>query len=104
MKRWIRHKVLRPWVVCDVPSFYERVLERLPVSGMSDVWIAAVPFSGVRKTIYNERLKRILEAGSIQLHWPAWPSVPSSATSSTTYRSRQARSDNSPLFTLSPTR
>jgi peptidoglycan-N-acetylglucosamine deacetylase len=25
MKRWIRHNVLRPWVVCDVPSAPDRV-------------------------------------------------------------------------------
>ncbi|NPU84335.1 MAG: sugar transferase [Syntrophaceae bacterium] len=47
-------------VVYDVPGFYERVLEKLPVSGMSDIWLAQVPLSGVRKTIYNRRLKRIL--------------------------------------------
>ncbi|HOI73839.1 MAG TPA: sugar transferase [Syntrophales bacterium] len=51
---------MRGVAVSDVPGFYERVLERLPVSGMSDVWLAHVPLSGVRKTVYNRRLKRIL--------------------------------------------
>lgn len=55
---------MRGVVVYDVPGFYEHVLEKLPVSGMSDVWLAHVPLSGVRKTIYNQRLKRILEAGA----------------------------------------
>ncbi|PKN34147.1 MAG: hypothetical protein CVU61_10325 [Deltaproteobacteria bacterium HGW-Deltaproteobacteria-19] len=51
---------MRGVMVYDVPGFYERVLDKLPVSGMSDVWLAHVPLSGVRKTIYNQRLKRIL--------------------------------------------
>lgn len=53
---------MRGVAVSDVPVFYERVLEKLPVSGMSDVWLAHVPLSGVRKTVYNRRLKRILGA------------------------------------------
>lgn len=51
---------MRGVAVSDVPGFYERVLEKLPVSGMSDVWLAHVPLSGVRRTIYNSRLKRIM--------------------------------------------
>ncbi len=51
---------MRGVMVYDVPGFYERVLDKLPVSGMSDVWLAHVPLSGSGRTIYNQRLKRIL--------------------------------------------
>ena len=47
--------------VYEMPTFYERVLEKIPVRHVSDLWLVSVPMSGVRKSIYNQKIKKIFD-------------------------------------------
>ena len=47
--------------VYEMPTFCEIVLGKIPVQHVSDLWFVYVPISGVRKTIYNQRVKKIID-------------------------------------------
>lgn len=47
--------------VYDMPSFYEEVTGSVPVEHVDDFWLVSAPISGVRKGLYNLRIKRLLD-------------------------------------------
>lgn len=47
--------------VYEMPSFYEILLGKIPVQHVSDLWFVYIPISGVRKTIFNQKIKRMLD-------------------------------------------
>lgn len=47
--------------VVDLPSFYEEVTGKVPVELVNDLWLVTTPISGVRKSIYNMKVKRVLD-------------------------------------------
>lgn len=47
--------------VYDMPSFYEEVAGKVPVQHVNDYWFVSTPLSGVRMSIYNLRIKRVLD-------------------------------------------
>jgi len=47
--------------VYEMPTFCEIVLGKIPVQHVSDLWFVYVPISGVRKTTYNQKVKKILD-------------------------------------------
>ena len=47
--------------VYDMPTFCELVLGKIPVHHISNLWFLYMPISGVRKTIYNLKVKRIID-------------------------------------------
>jgi exopolysaccharide biosynthesis polyprenyl glycosylphosphotransferase len=47
--------------VYEMPTFCEIVLGKIPVQHVSDLWFVYVPISGVRKTTYNPKVKKILD-------------------------------------------
>lgn len=52
---------MRGIMVYEMPSFYERVLGRIPVPHVSDLWFMYVPISGVQRNLYNLKIKRIVD-------------------------------------------
>ncbi|MCX5847793.1 MAG: sugar transferase [Deltaproteobacteria bacterium] len=52
---------MRGVVVYDMASFYEKILEKIPVTHVSNLWFVYVPISGVRRNIYNQKVKRIMD-------------------------------------------
>lgn len=46
--------------IYDVPSFYEHVLGKIEVEHLNDLWILNMPIHGVKKTIYNKKVKRLI--------------------------------------------
>jgi exopolysaccharide biosynthesis polyprenyl glycosylphosphotransferase len=46
--------------IYDVPSFYEYVLGKIEVDHLSDLWILNMPIHGVKKTVYNKKVKRLI--------------------------------------------
>jgi exopolysaccharide biosynthesis polyprenyl glycosylphosphotransferase len=48
-------------VVYDMPSFYEKMLEKIPVNHVSDLWLVYTPISGVKRNIFNYKVKRICD-------------------------------------------
>lgn len=49
---------LRGLAVYDMRTFYEMVTGKMPVEHITDSWLLFTPFSGIRKNIYNRKLKR----------------------------------------------
>ena len=47
--------------VYEMPSFCEIVFEKIPVQHVSNLWFVHVPISGVRKTPYNVKVKKIID-------------------------------------------
>lgn len=47
--------------VYDMPSFYEQVTGKIPVEHVTDSWLVSAPLSGVKKTVYTLRIKRVLD-------------------------------------------
>jgi sugar transferase (PEP-CTERM system associated) len=47
--------------VVDLPTFYEEVTGKVPVELVNDLWLVTTPISGVKKSIYNIKVKRILD-------------------------------------------
>lgn len=47
--------------VYDMPSFYEEVTGKVPVEHVDDFWFVFTPLAGVRKGVYNLKVKRMLE-------------------------------------------
>jgi exopolysaccharide biosynthesis polyprenyl glycosylphosphotransferase len=52
---------MRGIVVYDMPSFYEKILGKIPVNHVSDLWIVYTPISGVKRNIFNYKVKRICD-------------------------------------------
>ena len=48
-------------MVYEMPSFCEEIIERIPVNHVSDLWFVYVPISGVRRNLYNVKIKRIVD-------------------------------------------
>ncbi|MCX7771056.1 MAG: TIGR03013 family PEP-CTERM/XrtA system glycosyltransferase [Proteobacteria bacterium] len=47
--------------VVDLPTFYEEVTGKVPVELVNDLWLVTTPISGVKRSIYNMKVKRILD-------------------------------------------
>ncbi|MDA8085748.1 MAG: sugar transferase [Nitrospiraceae bacterium] len=47
--------------IYDMPSLYEELTGKVPVSHLTDNWIAHTTFQGVRKSLYAERIKKALD-------------------------------------------
>lgn len=47
--------------VIDLPTFYEEVTGKVPVELVNDLWLVTTPISGVKKSIYNMKVKRVLD-------------------------------------------
>lgn len=47
--------------VIDMPSFYELNFGKLPIKYVDDFWMVANPMLGLRKTIYNSKLKQVFD-------------------------------------------
>ncbi len=52
---------MRGVTVYEMPTFYERVLGKIPVNHVSDPWLISVPISGVQINIYNQKIKKVLD-------------------------------------------
>ncbi len=48
---------MRGVVIYDMASFYEKVLGKIPVTHVSDLWLVYTPISGVKRNIYNYKVK-----------------------------------------------
>jgi exopolysaccharide biosynthesis polyprenyl glycosylphosphotransferase len=46
--------------VYNVPSFYEEVLGKIQVEHLSDLWFLNIPIQGVKRSIYNTKIKRLI--------------------------------------------
>lgn len=47
--------------VYDMPSFYEEITGKVPVEHVDDFWFVSTPLAGVRKIVYNLKIKRMLD-------------------------------------------
>jgi len=47
--------------VTDMPTFYELCFGKIPVKYIDDFWIVANPMLGMKKTVYNSKLKFVLD-------------------------------------------
>lgn len=52
---------MRGVMVYEMPTFYELVLGKIPVRHVSDLWFVYVPISGVRRSVYNIKIKKIID-------------------------------------------
>jgi len=59
-KRIVDAKV-RGVSVYEMPTFCENVFEKIPVQHVSNLWFVHVPLSGVRRTPYNLKVKKIID-------------------------------------------
>ena len=48
-------------MVCDMPSFYEILTGKVPVEHVTDSWLVFAPLLGVKRGIYNDKLKRAID-------------------------------------------
>jgi lipopolysaccharide/colanic/teichoic acid biosynthesis glycosyltransferase len=47
--------------ILEMPAFYENITDKIPIYHISDRWLGYSDFSGIRKNIYNTRIKRVLD-------------------------------------------
>jgi sugar transferase (PEP-CTERM system associated) len=47
--------------VCEIPTFYERVAEKIPVLHTTNMWLGFADISGVKRNVYNTKLKKIFD-------------------------------------------
>jgi len=59
-KRIVEAKV-KGLSVYEMPTFCEIILGKIPVQHVSHLWFIYVPISGVRRTIYNQKVKKIID-------------------------------------------
>jgi exopolysaccharide biosynthesis polyprenyl glycosylphosphotransferase len=52
---------MRGFVIYDMASFYEKVLGKIPVTHVSDLWLVYMPIAGVKRNIFNYKVKRICD-------------------------------------------
>ena len=47
--------------VYEMPTFYEKVAKKIPVLHTNEMWLGYADISGVKKNIYNLRLKKVID-------------------------------------------
>ena len=47
--------------VYDMPSVYEKISGKIPIFHLRDSWLGYADFNGIRKNIYNTRIKEPLD-------------------------------------------
>ncbi len=47
--------------IYDMPRFYEKITGKIPVLHISDSWIDCAEFYGLRKNVYNTKIKNVLD-------------------------------------------
>jgi len=47
--------------ILDMPTFYENITDKIPIYHISDRWLGYSDFSGIRKNIYNTKIKGMLD-------------------------------------------
>jgi len=47
--------------ILDMPAFYENITDKIPIYHISDRWLGYSDFSGIRKNIYNTKVKGVLD-------------------------------------------
>jgi exopolysaccharide biosynthesis polyprenyl glycosylphosphotransferase len=47
--------------ILDMPAFYENITDKIPIYHISDRWLGYSYFSGIRKNIYNTKIKGMLD-------------------------------------------
>lgn len=52
---------MRGVVVYDMPSFYEKMLGKIPVQHVSDLWFVYASISGVQRNVFNYKTKRLCD-------------------------------------------
>jgi exopolysaccharide biosynthesis polyprenyl glycosylphosphotransferase len=52
---------MRGVAVYEMPAFCEAVFSKIPVQHISNRWLVYAPLSGVRKTTYNNKVKKIMD-------------------------------------------
>ncbi len=66
--------------VIDMPSLYEQLTGKIPIKSIDDYWLVANPLMGFKKTIYNTKLKRVLDVifsvFGLILTIPLWIIIP----------------------------
>ena len=71
MSSFIEPKLLKSVLGCkldgiqvyDMPSFYEMIMGKVPVEHVTDFWLVFTPLMGVKRSVYNQKLKRMLDVG-----------------------------------------
>lgn len=66
--------------VVDMPTIYEEITGKIPINHINDFWLVANPLLGVKKTIYNIKVKRFFDilfsSIGLFLTLPLWIIVP----------------------------
>lgn len=57
----LTHCKMKGLEVYDMPGFYEELTGKVPVEHISDFWFINSPISGVKRSIYNKKIKRVLD-------------------------------------------
>jgi len=47
--------------ICDMPIFYENITDKIPIYHISDSWLGYADFYGIRKNVYNTKIKVMLD-------------------------------------------
>ncbi len=47
--------------IYDMPRFYEKITGKVPVLHINDSWLACAEFHGIRKNVYNTKIKKVLD-------------------------------------------
>ncbi len=47
--------------VIDMPTYYEEIWGKIPIKHINDYWLVSNHLKGVKKTVYNRKLKRFLD-------------------------------------------
>ncbi|MBI1920079.1 MAG: sugar transferase [Geobacter sp.] len=61
MFRYIIFCKMKGMAIVDLTAFYEELTGQVPVEHISDLWLLTTPFIGVRRGIYNKKIKRLLD-------------------------------------------
>jgi len=59
--RMIMNEKFKGVEILDMPAFYENITDKIPIYHISDRWLGYSDFSGIRKNIYNTKIKRVLD-------------------------------------------
>lgn len=52
---------MRGVLVYDMPAFFEEVTGKVPVEHVDDFWLVSTPLLGINKSVYNQKIKRLLD-------------------------------------------
>jgi len=47
--------------ILDMPTFYENITDKIPIHHITDRWLGYSDFSGIRRNIYNTKIKGVLD-------------------------------------------